>query len=126
MAAAEAVDAKSAGERLPWEGVPIALKDILCVRGMETTAGSRILRGYVPPYDATVVAMLRDAGVIFLGKLIFRFLGITVGDFMVAGGAVLFCIAILDILGPQTHDGDSRVHVPSPVLGPEPRPSRPV
>lgn len=69
VAAAEAVDAKSAGERLPWEGVPIALKDILCVRGMETTAGSRILRGYVPPYDATAVAKLRDAGLIFLGKL---------------------------------------------------------
>ncbi|OFW60653.1 MAG: aspartyl/glutamyl-tRNA amidotransferase subunit A [Actinobacteria bacterium RBG_16_64_13] len=69
VAAAAAVDAKPRGERLPWEGVPIGLKDVLCVKGMETTCGSRILKGYIPPYDATVIAKLRDAGLIFLGKL---------------------------------------------------------
>ncbi|MFH1834005.1 MAG: Asp-tRNA(Asn)/Glu-tRNA(Gln) amidotransferase subunit GatA, partial [bacterium] len=69
LAAAAAVDAKPRAERLPWEGVPIALKDILCVRGMETTCASRILKGYIPPYDATVIAKLRAAGLIFLGKL---------------------------------------------------------
>ena len=69
LAAAAAVDAKPRGERLPWEGVPIGLKDILCVRGMETTCGSRILKGYVPPYDATVISKLRAAGLVFLGKL---------------------------------------------------------
>lgn len=69
LAAAQAVDAKPRQERGPWEGVPIALKDILCVKGVETTCASRILKGYVPPYDATVVARLRQAGLIFLGKL---------------------------------------------------------
>ncbi|MFH2137857.1 MAG: MarC family protein [Candidatus Omnitrophota bacterium] len=49
---------------------------------------------------------------IFLGKAIFRLLGITVGDFMIAGGAVLFCIAIIDILNPG-----KRRRVPSPELG---------
>jgi aspartyl-tRNA(Asn)/glutamyl-tRNA(Gln) amidotransferase subunit A len=69
LAAAAAVDAKPRAERLPWEGVPIGLKDIFCVKGMETTCASRILKGYVPPYDATVIAKLRAAGLIFLGKL---------------------------------------------------------
>ncbi|MCX8032698.1 MAG: Asp-tRNA(Asn)/Glu-tRNA(Gln) amidotransferase subunit GatA [Thermoleophilia bacterium] len=69
LAAARAVDAKPKEERGPWEGVPIALKDILCTKGMETTCASRILKGYIPPYDATVVAKLRQAGLIFLGKL---------------------------------------------------------
>ena len=69
MAQAAAIDAKPRGERLPWEGVPIALKDLLCVEGLETTCASRILKGYRPPYDATVVAKLRAAGLVFLGKL---------------------------------------------------------
>ncbi len=69
LAAAAAVDAKPRGGRKPWEGVPIGLKDVLCVKGMETTCASRILKGYVPPYDATVIAKLRDEGLIFLGKL---------------------------------------------------------
>ncbi len=69
LAQAAAVDAKAPADRLPWEGVPIALKDLLCVEGMETTCASRILKGYRPPYDATVVAKLRAAGLVFLGKL---------------------------------------------------------
>ncbi len=51
--------------------------------------------------ESLLTALCLAVGFIFLGTLIFRFLGITVGDFMVAGGAVLFCIAILDILGSQ-------------------------
>jgi aspartyl-tRNA(Asn)/glutamyl-tRNA(Gln) amidotransferase subunit A len=50
------------------EGVPIALKDVISTRGVETTAGSRILRGYVPVYDATVTARCRSAGLSLLGK----------------------------------------------------------
>ena len=69
MAAAAAVDAKPFSERKPWEGVPIGLKDIFAVKGMETTCGSKILKGYIPPYDATIIAKLRAAGLIFLGKL---------------------------------------------------------
>lgn len=69
LAQAAAIDAKDPAERGPWEGVPIALKDVLAVAGMETTCASRILKGYIPPYDATVVAKLKAAGLVFLGKL---------------------------------------------------------
>jgi aspartyl-tRNA(Asn)/glutamyl-tRNA(Gln) amidotransferase subunit A len=55
-------------EPLPLKGVPIAVKDNICTRGHATTASSRILSGYVPPYDATVVARLQAAGAIVLGK----------------------------------------------------------
>ncbi len=67
---ARAVDARRAsGERLnPLAGVPIAIKDVLCTQDMPTTAGSRILEGWIPPYDATVVARLRAADLIPLGK----------------------------------------------------------
>jgi len=52
----------------PLTGVPIALKDNLCVRGQLTTCGSKTLANFRPPYDATVVARLRQAGAVFLGK----------------------------------------------------------
>ena len=68
--AAAAVDAqRAAGERLgPLAGVPVAIKDVLCTIGMPSTAGSKILEGWIPPYDATPVALLRSAGLIPLGK----------------------------------------------------------
>ncbi|MDP9473568.1 MAG: Asp-tRNA(Asn)/Glu-tRNA(Gln) amidotransferase subunit GatA, partial [Chloroflexota bacterium] len=56
------------GEAAPLTGIPVALKDVLCTVDAPTTAGSQILRGYRSPYDATVVARLRDAGAVFLGK----------------------------------------------------------
>ena len=67
---ARAVDAKRArGETLgPLAGVPIALKDALCTRGVRTTAGSKMLERWVPPYDATVVAKLRAADALLPGK----------------------------------------------------------
>jgi aspartyl-tRNA(Asn)/glutamyl-tRNA(Gln) amidotransferase subunit A len=67
---AAAVDAKrAAGETLgPLAGVPIAIKDVLCTVDMPSTAGSRILQGWVPPYDATVVRKLREANLVPLGK----------------------------------------------------------
>lgn len=67
---ARAVDARLArGEDAgPLAGVPVALKDNLCTRGVETTAGSKILAGYVPPFDATVVERLRAAGAVSVGK----------------------------------------------------------
>jgi aspartyl-tRNA(Asn)/glutamyl-tRNA(Gln) amidotransferase subunit A len=52
----------------PLAGVPVVLKDNICTRGIPTTCGSRILDGWRPPYDATVVARLRSAGAILLGK----------------------------------------------------------
>jgi aspartyl-tRNA(Asn)/glutamyl-tRNA(Gln) amidotransferase subunit A len=67
---ARAIDAKRArGEALgPLAGVPIAIKDAICTRGMPTTAGSRILGSYVPPYDATVIERLLAADAIVVGK----------------------------------------------------------
>jgi len=58
-----------AGKPLPpLGGVPVAIKDVLSTRGITTTCGSKILRNYVPPYDATAVARLEEAGAIILGK----------------------------------------------------------
>jgi aspartyl-tRNA(Asn)/glutamyl-tRNA(Gln) amidotransferase subunit A len=70
LAAAGAVDRRrSAGETLgPLAGVPLALKDVIVTRGVPTTVGSRILEGWIPPYDATVTAKLREAGIVVLGK----------------------------------------------------------
>ncbi len=64
------VDARRGdGEELgPLAGVPIAIKDVLCTIDMPSTAGSRILEGWVPPYDATVVRKLRKAHLVPLGK----------------------------------------------------------
>ena len=60
---------RAAGASLgPLAGVPVALKDNLCVRGMRTTASSRILDTFVPPYDATVVRKLEAAGAVIVGK----------------------------------------------------------
>ena len=70
LAQADAVDAAVAQGRDPGPlaGVPVALKDNLCTRGIPTTCGSRILDGWRPPYDATVVELLRAAGAVALGK----------------------------------------------------------
>jgi len=69
-AAADAVDATVAAGRDPGPlaGVPVALKDVLCTRGVPTTCGSRILEGWRPPYTATVVARVLAAGGIPIGK----------------------------------------------------------
>ncbi len=64
------VDARrAAGEKLhPLAGVPIAIKDVVVTEGLPTTAGSKILEGWIPPYDATLIERIKDAGLPILGK----------------------------------------------------------
>jgi aspartyl-tRNA(Asn)/glutamyl-tRNA(Gln) amidotransferase subunit A len=71
LAQAERVDALAAkGDRLPaLAGIPVGIKDVLVMQGAAATAGSKILKGYHPPYDATAVARLEAAGAVLLGKL---------------------------------------------------------
>ncbi|MCC5577749.1 Asp-tRNA(Asn)/Glu-tRNA(Gln) amidotransferase subunit GatA [Microtetraspora sp. AC03309] len=70
LAQARAVDERIArGEKLgPLAGVPVAHKDVFTTKDMPTTAGSKILEGWIPPYDATVTSRLREAGLVILGK----------------------------------------------------------
>ena len=67
-AAAMADSARADGDARPLLGIPLAIKDVLMTNGIETTAGSRILEGFVPPYSATAVQKLDAAGAIILGK----------------------------------------------------------
>ncbi|HRE29862.1 MAG TPA: amidase family protein, partial [Anaerolineales bacterium] len=71
LAQAEAADAQrtAGGETPPLLGVPLAIKDVLCLQATRTTAGSRILENFVAPYTATAVQRLLDAGAVILGKL---------------------------------------------------------
>ncbi|MGO2607767.1 MAG: amidase family protein, partial [Brachybacterium tyrofermentans] len=70
LSSAREVDSRrAAGEELHGlAGVPIAVKDVVVTQGQPTTAGSKILEGWIPPYDATLVSALRTAGLPILGK----------------------------------------------------------
>src|SRR6195952_5345006 len=70
LSAARAVDeARTTGRTLgPLAGVPLAMKDVVVTRDLPTTAGSKILEGWRPPYDATISTRIKDAGIVMLGK----------------------------------------------------------
>ena len=65
--AAAADRALKSGDAGPLAGIPLAVKDVLCVEGVETTAGSQILRGFKPPYTGTAVKRLFEAGAVMIG-----------------------------------------------------------
>ena len=70
LAQARTVDkARASGDKVgPLAGVPLALKDVMVQKGVPTTAGSKILEGWRPPYDSTLVTKLKEAGIVILGK----------------------------------------------------------
>jgi aspartyl-tRNA(Asn)/glutamyl-tRNA(Gln) amidotransferase subunit A len=66
--AREADQAISRGEIGPLTGIPVAIKDLICTRRIRTTCASKILENFIPPYDATVITRLQDAGAVMVGK----------------------------------------------------------
>ncbi len=104
LAMAEAADARLAkGEAGQLEGVPIAIKDLYCTEGVETTAGSNILKGFVPTYESTVTAKLWSAGAVMTGKL-------NMDEF--AMGSANMNSAFGPVANPWQRRGDNRDLVP--------------
>ncbi len=104
LAMAEAADGRLArGEAGALEGLPVAIKDLFCTAGVQTTAGSRILQGFVPPYESTVTARLWQAGAVCLGKL-------NLDEF--AMGSSNETSAFGNVVNPWTKPGDAKPLVP--------------
>ena len=103
-AQAQAADvALAAGRHAPLTGIPLAIKDLFCTKGVRTTAGSRILSSFIPPYESTVTANLLRDGAIFLGKA-------NMDEF--AMGSSNMTSAFGPVTSPWTRRGDNRPLVP--------------
>ena len=104
MAQADAADAALArGEAGPLTGIPLAIKDLFCTKGVRTTAGSKILSPFIPPYESTVSANLLRDGAVFLGKA-------NMDEF--AMGSSNMTSAYGGVTNPWTRKGDNRPLVP--------------
>jgi aspartyl-tRNA(Asn)/glutamyl-tRNA(Gln) amidotransferase subunit A len=104
LAMAKASDARRArGEALALDGMPLAIKDLFCTEGVLTTAGSRILTGFKPPYESTVTAKLWQAGAVMLGKT-------NMDEF--AMGSATITSAYGTVENPWRRPGDNRPLVP--------------
>jgi len=104
LAQAEAADAAlGRGEAGNLTGIPLAIKDLFCTKGVRTTAGSRILEHFVPPYESTVTANLLRDGAVFLGK-------VNLDEF--AMGSSNMTSAFGPVVNPWTRRGDNRPLVP--------------
>ncbi|HEX2751844.1 MAG TPA: Asp-tRNA(Asn)/Glu-tRNA(Gln) amidotransferase subunit GatA [Alphaproteobacteria bacterium] len=103
-AAAKESDARYAkGEALPLDGIPIAMKDLFCTEGVQTTAASKILKGFIPPYESTVSGNMKRDGLITLGKA-------NLDEF--AMGSSNTTSAYGNVLNPWKREGDNRDLVP--------------
>lgn len=101
---AKAADAAlAAGGQAPLAGIPLAIKDLFCTQGVRTTAGSRILEPFIPPYESTVTANLLRDGAVFLGKA-------NMDEF--AMGSSNMTSAFGPVASPWTRRGDNRPLVP--------------
>ena len=104
LAMAAQSDARIArGEALPLDGMPIAIKDLFCTEGVATTAGSRILKGFKPPYESTVTGKLWQAGAAMLGKT-------NMDEFAMGSSNVTCAHGVVE--NPWRRRGDNRPLVP--------------
>lgn len=102
--AAKEADARYAkGDALPLDGIPIAMKDLFCTEGVQTTAASNILKGFIPPYESTVSGNMKRDGLITMGKA-------NLDEF--AMGSSNTTSAFGNVINPWKRDGDDRDLVP--------------
>ncbi|MFT9216371.1 MAG: Asp-tRNA(Asn)/Glu-tRNA(Gln) amidotransferase subunit GatA [Acetobacter malorum] len=104
LAAADAADARyTKGEARLMDGLPVGVKDLFCTKGVKTTAASKMLANFVPPYESSVTARLLDAGSVFLGKT-------NLDEF--AMGSANITSAFGSVLNPWKRQGDDAALVP--------------